>query len=156
MNETAKISRGVVLAGWVALTFAFCMALCVSVAQASTGSNAAADPVHAVRRGGASTLDDRVTAFTRALELDPVQQARLRKILMEQRDTVRKIWSDRTLLPAERVPATRAANERTGDEIRSILSDDQKKKYNPPRPSSAPERGDTRSVEQWLDATRSR
>jgi hypothetical protein len=156
MNEAARVSRGVVLTGWVALGFTFCVPLWVPVARAATNSNAAPDPVRAGRQGGASTLEDRVTAFAKALELDPVQQARLRKVLMEQREAVRKIWSDRALLPAERVPATRAANERTGDEIRSILSDDQKKKYNPPMPSSPPERGDTRSVEQWLDATRSR
>jgi hypothetical protein len=66
------------------------------------------------------------------------------------------IWSDKSLLPAERVPATRAANVRTGDEIRAILNDEQKKKYNPAPPSAPSEPGDKRSVEQWLDATQPR
>jgi hypothetical protein len=78
----------------------------------------------------------------------------LRKILTEQRDAVRRIWSDKALLPAERAPATRAANERTGDQIRAMLNDEQKKKYNPPQPTTPHDAGDKRSVEQWLDASR--
>jgi hypothetical protein len=66
---------------------------------------------------------------------------------------VRKIWTDKALLPAERAPATRAANERTGDEIRAILNDEQRKKYNPPPRATPPARGDTRTVEQWMESS---
>jgi phosphatidylethanolamine-binding protein (PEBP) family uncharacterized protein len=57
------------------------------------------------------------------------------------------------LLPAERVPATRAVEDRTADQIRAMLNDEQKKKYNPPKPPPAP---DTRppDVSAWMDATR--
>jgi hypothetical protein len=47
---------------------------------------------------------------------------------------VSNIWSDPKLLPAERTPATRALQERTADQIRAILSEQQKKLYNPPKP----------------------
>jgi hypothetical protein len=77
--------------------------------------------------------------LTKALDLDARQQAELQGIFADQREAVRKIWNDRSLLPAERVPATRAAEDRTADQIRSILNDVQKKKYNPPKPPPAPD-----------------
>jgi hypothetical protein len=132
------------------------LALNVNCARAAAdGAVPAAAPTQSkARQIGAGTLEDRVMVFTRSLNLDPGQQAKLRKILTEQRDSVRRIWSDKALLPAERAPATRAANERTGDQIRAMLNDDQKKKYNPPQPSTPRDAGDKRSVEQWLDASR--
>jgi hypothetical protein len=101
-------------------------------------------------------LDDRVKVFAKALDLDAAQQSQLRKILLGQRDAVRRVWTDKSLSSAERAPATRAASERTGDEIRAILNDEQRKKYNSASPAAAPDKGDERSVEQWLDATRAR
>ena len=132
-------------------------ALCVGLVLAfgCIGAAVAADPAPAhppTSRVPGSQLEDRVKMFAKALDLDASQQTQLRKILVERRDTVRKIWSDRSLLPAERAPATRAANERTGDEIRAILNDEQRKKYNTALPSVAPDQGDKRSIEQWLDA----
>src|ERR1700692_1506001 len=83
-------------AGWVGLSLLLCFAVRVPIAQAAIDA-AAAEPARSVRHGGATTLDDRVTAFTKALELDASQQAQLRRILMEQRETVRKIWIDKGL-----------------------------------------------------------
>jgi hypothetical protein len=158
MNETAKakVSRRFALAGQAALGLMLCTSLCVPFARGATDSNAATGPQHATRHGGVAALEDRVMAFSKALGLDAAQQTQFRRILLEQREAVRRIWSDKALLPAERAPAMRVANERTGDEIRAILNDEQKKKYNPPKPSTPREQGDTRSVEQWLDATRPR
>jgi len=120
-------------------------------------STAAATTPQAMSRAPAATrLDDRVKAVSTALDLDAAQQTQLRKILLDQRDAVRKIWSDKSLSPAERVPATRAAGTRAGDEIRAILNDEQKKKYNSATPTKPDEQGDKRSVEQWLDAARPR
>jgi hypothetical protein len=129
------------------------------LATGCIGATHAADPapVHQpTNRVPDSRLEDRVKLFAKALDLDASQQSQLRKILLGQREAVRKIWSDHSLSPAERVPATRAANERTGDEIREILNDEQKQKYNTPVPAAAGDKGDKRSVEQWLDAARSR
>lgn len=136
-----------------------CLCLCVPLARAATDStatdsNAAPPPSRAMRRGGASAIEKRVNVFAKVLALDSAQQAQLRKILMTQRETVLKIWSDKTLSPVERAPATLAAQRRTGDEIRAILNEEQRKKYNADKPATAPEQGDKRSVEQWLDATR--
>jgi hypothetical protein len=103
----------------------------------------------------ADWLDKRVAVFRKALDLDAVQQVRLRQILLDQREAVQRIWADRHLLPAERVPATRAVEERTGDRIRDILTDAQKQKYNPPKPPTppTPDSG-APSVEAWMQRTR--
>jgi hypothetical protein len=126
------------------------------ITEASAKQDAApVPPAHqATKRAPGAGLDDRVKVFAKALDLDAAQQSQLRKILLGQRDAVRRVWTDKSLSPAERAPATRAASERTGDEIRAILNDEQRKKYNSASPAAAPDKGDERSVEQWLDATR--
>jgi hypothetical protein len=149
-----------VLGGWFACGMLFCVPLCLP-ARAASDDVLAADQKPAVvpgatRRARSGTLEGRVATFSKALALDAAQQAQLRKILLQQRDAVHNIWRDRSLSPAERVPATLAANERIGDEIRSILNDEQKRKYNPPKPAALPEPGERRSVEQWLDIPRAR
>lgn len=156
MSDIAKVARGGALAGLLPAISIFCLSLWTSCAWAEIDGNSTGQPQLTGRSHAASDLADRVKAFTKALDLDALQQDQLRKILVERRDKVRKIWSDRSLLPAERVPATRAANERTGDEIRAMLNDEQRKKYNAAPPSGAPDHGDKRSIDQWLDAARPR
>jgi hypothetical protein len=125
--------------------------------EASGQDAAPPSPAHqATKRGPGAGLEDRVKVLAKGLDLDAAQQSQLRKILRAQSDAVRRIWSDKSLSPAERAPATRAASERTGDEIRAILNDEQKKKYNSATPATALDKGDERSVEQWLDAARPR
>ena len=103
----------------------------------------------------ANSLDKRTALYTKMLGLDAAQQAKLRQLLVEQREAVRRAWADPKLLPAERVPATRAIEERTGDRIRDLLNDEQKKKYNPPKPPAppTPDSG-APNVEAWMLRTR--
>jgi hypothetical protein len=156
MSDIAKVASTGALAGLLAAGSICCLSLRTSCAWAEIDDNSTARLKPAERSHAATDLADRVKAFTKALDLNALQQIQLRKILLERRDTIRKIWSDRSLLPAERVPATRAANERSGDEIRAMLNDEQRKKYNSAPPSGAPDHGDKRSIEQWLDAARPR
>lgn len=79
---------------------------------------------------------------------------RLRTLLMWQRDQVLRVWNDETLTAAMRVHATGAIGEATADHIRAMLTQEQRKKYNPPRPphddvarAAAPD------VESWMKAT---
>ncbi|HEY3655538.1 MAG TPA: hypothetical protein VGL34_11255 [Steroidobacteraceae bacterium] len=99
-----------------------------------------------VRSGG--SLQHRVDVLAKALQLDARQRTELLTILESQRETVRKIWSDPALLPAERTPATRAVQERTANQIRAILSEEQRRRYNPPKPQGTepPEP----NVEDWM------
>jgi hypothetical protein len=132
---------------WTALVIAL-VACGAAVGEAQDAPPPALPP-----RASPAALDHRVSVLTKALNLDARQQAELQRILAEQRQSVRKIWSDQALLPAERVPATRAVGDRTANQIRAILNDEQKKKYSPPKPPPA---ADTKppDVSAWMDATR--
>jgi periplasmic protein CpxP/Spy len=155
MNQVVKIARGCVFAGWL-WGWVLCAPLTAAPAHAATDDGAVAVPQRAARPGGAGGLEERIQLFSKALDLSAAQQTQLRKILLEQRQSVRKIWSEPTLPATDRVAATRALNERTADNIRAILNDEQKKKYSPAPASTPREPGDQRSVGQWLDATRPR
>lgn len=151
--EEADSSRALVRCAGLALA----MSLAAADVEAGGTLDPPAPPAHeATKRAAGAELDERVEVFVKALALDAAQRSQLRSILLGQREAVRRIWSDPSLSPVERVPATRAASERTGDEIRAILNDEQRKKYNSPVPAAAPGTGDERSVEQWLDGTRQR
>jgi hypothetical protein len=99
-----------------------------------------------VRTGG--SLQHRADVLSKALQLNAPQRVQLLTILESQRQAVSKIWSDPAMLPAERTPATRALQERTANQIRAILSEEQKKLYNPPKPQG----GETPppNVEEWM------
>jgi hypothetical protein len=117
-------------------------------AAAAPSSQPAPRPPSRARVGG--SLEHRVDVLSKALQLDARQRAELLSILEGQRQAVSKIWSNPALLPAERAPATRAVEERTADQIRALLSDEQKKRYNPPKPQGA--EPSQASVADWMQA----
>jgi hypothetical protein len=133
--------------------FWLCSAAITLMAVQGAGGTALATEPHATAHTAvAGTLDHRVAVLTKALALDERQQAELQRIFTNQREAVRKIWRDPALMAAERGPATRAVEDRTADQIRSILSDEQKKLYNPPKPqtpASAPP-----DVAAWMETAR--
>jgi phosphatidylethanolamine-binding protein (PEBP) family uncharacterized protein len=56
---------------------------------------------------------------------------------------------------AYRVSATQGISDKTADEIRSLLNDEQRKKYNPPKPPREAMVDSTNtSVEAWMNASR--
>ena len=101
-------------------------------ASSAAGASPAPRPAAHARAG--RSLEHRVDVLSKALQLDARQRAELLTILDNQRAAVAEIWHNPGLLPAERTPATRAVEERTADQIRAILSDEQKKLFNPPKP----------------------
>jgi hypothetical protein len=107
---------------------------------------------HAQRHVSRQTLDDRVKMLSQALDLDAKQQAGLRKVLESQREQVRRVWADANVPAGYRIAETQAIGDRTADQIRSILNDEQKKKFNPPRPLHEAEDPAKRSVEDWMRA----
>lgn len=162
------------LLGWLAggLTFGVACAATVAV-EARTAAASLADDAgqprpegsaaapgsarpstgHAgLRRHEGSTLEDRVRALTLGLDLDAAQQADLRRVLLNQREQVVKVWNDPSPVPAAyRIAAVKAIADHTADQIRALLNDEQRKKYNPPkRPSQGAEpRPD---VAAWMEA----
>ena len=125
-------------------------ALAIAPLALAEGPDAApAKPAGAVSAPAESVLERRIRLLAHELELDAGQQVSVRRTLEDQRVAVRAVLSDVRLLPAERGPAISAIQERTADQIRSILTEEQKQKYNKPRHSSSgSERPD---VQTWLD-----
>ena len=121
------------------------------------GDSAPAAAARAQRLQAHATLEGRVAVYTKALNLDPAQQSQLRTLLLLQREQVQRLWSDASMDPANRVYATRAISDATADRIRAMLSEEQRSKYNPPRPprDPAPAAG-SRSVEDWMQAANSK
>jgi hypothetical protein len=112
---------------------------------------------HAQRHAPKNSLEDRVKLLTKELDLDAKQQAELRKLLEGQRDQVKKVWDDTSLPAANRVGATQAISDRTGDAIRSMLNEEQKKKYNSAKPPRDATEGSPRpDVEYWMNPAKAK
>lgn len=102
----------------------------------------------------AASLEDRVQLISKGLDLDPRQEAALRAVLEDQRKEIRKLWDDTSIPAGERIHATQAISDRTADRIRALLNEEQRKKYNPPRPPRDTTTDPGRpSVEDWMKAS---
>ena len=141
---------------WIGLVALLC---CCAIAQAATGEDAAVDgntspvkPAAAIKQHQPA-LEQRVALMTAELGLDVKQQVELRKILINQRLQIMTLWNDTSVPPASRVGATRVISNQTGDQIRAMLTEEQKAKYNQPRkPHDASTDPGARSVEDWIKA----
>lgn len=108
---------------------------------------------HASVRYKRQTLDDKIAVLSKNLELTEAQRASLKKIMeRRQQETLRLRDAD---VPGNvRIDQFRLLQEKTITQIRAILTDEQRKKYDPlisrTRPAaSTPQR----SVEDWIKAT---
>jgi hypothetical protein len=141
----------------LALGFAFSQA----VFGAASGASPAPDPAGTARHvpppPAVSSIDSRVKTFALALKLDTDQKAKLKKVLENQRDEVRRVWNDSSVPAVYRVNATRIISDKTADRIRALLTEEQRKKYNEPRQARDPSVGHSGpSVEDWMAATRAK
>ena len=126
---------------------------------------AAPAPMPAPAHPGASTaraqsarhspggLDERVRLISKELSLDPAQQVQVRKILLQQRADLTKVWNDESIPAAHRVAATQAISEQTAARIRAMLTDEQRVKYLKARPHETPVGAPGSDVEKWITAT---
>lgn len=99
------------------------------------------------------SVDDRVRQLAKTLELSDGQQSAVKKIL-EQRQ--RQLWwirQDPSISGSARIDRFRALQESTVAQIRLVLNDEQRKKYDPLATRRVPAAPQQRSVEDWLDAT---
>jgi hypothetical protein len=106
-------------------------------------------PRHPQRLTAAQVIEERVRRLTRVLDLNETQQARLAELLESERREIRRVWTENPRPQADRTGPTLAIIDRTRNEIRAMLNDEQKKKYPAavPRDSLAPANADT---EYWL------
>jgi hypothetical protein len=124
----------------------------VRVADAGAAEPDAPPPVtHAQRKPPAR---DPAVAFAKRLDLDAKQQAQVRRLLAIRQAQIRRLWSDPSIAGDDRVSAVKAINAKTVEQIRSLLTEEQKQKYFQPRPVGSPATEPGPSVEDWLHALR--
>lgn len=99
--------------------------------------------------GPGVALDRRIALLTRELGLDLGQQAHLRALLLEQRAQVTRLWNESALAPALRVSNTQRISEHTADQIRSLLTEAQRRKYTAPRSEDAAHLPRS-NVDEWM------
>jgi hypothetical protein len=116
-----------------------------SSAPAQSGS----EDSRASKRG---SVDQRVARLTQALQLSEPQQSAVKKILEQRREQFWQIRRDPSLSGSERIDRVRALQESTVKEIRSVLTEEQKQKYNPLAVRGLEPAKDQRTVEDWLKA----
>jgi len=119
-------------------------------ATAVVGSGPAGSTGARLARGRRSGLGARLATLTRALDLDPGQQAAVRRVLEDQRLQVQRIWGAESASAADRIAATRQLSTQTADWIRAILNEEQRKRYDPPAPGDPGKTTRSAQVEDWL------
>jgi hypothetical protein len=116
--------------------------------QAQLPAPAAPPQMHTMHASG---IEQRIALLTAELGLDAQQQSEVRKVLLDQRTQVLKVWNDESIPAGYRVIATRAISDKTAERIRALLSEEQKAKYIAPRKAHEPQPGDSKvSIEQWM------
>jgi hypothetical protein len=146
------MTPGVKRPGRLFLPLALCVPFLFSIVSALGQDSEPAHPAqpaprHSKRR---VTVDDQVRGLAKNLDLNQDQQETVKKILeRRQQESVRLMRSGSG---PDAIDRFRALQTGTVEQIRAVLNDEQKKKYNPlaPRP---PQASDQPSVQDWIKAT---
>jgi Spy/CpxP family protein refolding chaperone len=117
--------------------------------QATSPAKSSTQP--AARRHGGASIDNQVNGLAKTLNLDQEQQAAIKRILERRQQEMLRIMHSSS--GPDGISRLQALQIGTANQIRSVLNDEQKEKYNvlaphPPQTSSQP------SVEDWMKATR--
>ncbi|MBV8782786.1 MAG: hypothetical protein JOZ67_01220 [Gammaproteobacteria bacterium] len=98
-------------------------------------------------------VHDPAATFAKRLDLDAKQQAQVSRLLAMRREQIHKVWSDPAIAASDRVGAVKAVNEKTIEQIRALLTEEQKQKYFQPRPAQGPPPAAGPSESEWLNKT---
>jgi len=112
-------------------------------------------PRHPQRLTPEQVIDERVRRLATSLDLDETQQGRLRAVLENERRQIQKLRTDDFRPGADRVGPMLAILEKTREEIRGILNEEQRQKYPapPPQSATAPANAD---LDYWIRQTQPR
>jgi protein CpxP len=78
---------------------------------------------------GAPTPDQQLSVLTTKLDLTADQQAKIRPIFAQLDDLQAKLMADSTLTQEERLEKIRPARYKAANQIRAVLTDEQKPKF---------------------------
>jgi hypothetical protein len=125
--------------------------LCSSAPVLSQDSEPARPAHPAPRRDRKVNFDDQLKNLAKNLNLDQEQQAAIKRILERRQQEILRIMHNS--LGPDGIGRLQALQIATAEQIRSVLNDEQKKKYNalaphPPQTSPQPD------LEDWMKATK--
>ncbi|HTP70043.1 MAG TPA: hypothetical protein VMJ35_14130 [Dongiaceae bacterium] len=109
----------------------------ISILQPAASAFAQATPAQA--QGSHSTpksrkpptMDDRVTRLAKALDLTDAQQVQMKSILERRHSETLRLRNDPHLTGSQRIDEFRVIQDETVQQIRAILTEEQKRKYDP-------------------------
>ena len=107
------------------------LAISSSAAHAQTASDTQSSGDAAAPAAGRQmpTVDDQLQKLTKALTLTDDQQAKIKPILESQRTQIEAIRNDSSGNRRENFTKMRDVHEKTVTQVKTVLNDDQKKKY---------------------------
>ncbi len=77
----------------------------------------------------------------------------MKKILEQRQAEILRLRTDTSISGSERIDRLHLLQDQTVNKIRSVLDDEQKKKYDPLAVRKVPPSSDQKSVEDWLKET---
>lgn len=116
-------------------------------------AGAAAPATDAARSRSRGNIDEQVERLTKALDLSQTQQSSVKSILEQRLQRLGQIRHDPALSGTAKIDRFRALQERTVEQIRAVLNDEQKKKYDPLAARKVQPAPEQRSVDDWMKAT---
>ena len=149
MTFTAKFTNGW---GTAFRLLALGLPILLPSAPAFPQTPAPAGPqLHTPRRYRRLSVDDQVKGLARNLDLNDAQQSAVKRILERRQQETVRIWRESS--GNGRISQFRALQEHTAVQIRAVLNDEQKKKYNPFGQRTPQQTSPQPSVEDWIKAT---
>jgi hypothetical protein len=124
--------------------------LCAQQPEAAGPPIPSQPPHHSHRR---VTLEDRVKALAGNLNLDQAQQDAVLKILQGRMEESLRIRSDTSISGGARIEQFRTLQDNTVYQVRAVLNEEQKKKYDPLVLRKREPAADQKTVEDWLELT---
>jgi Spy/CpxP family protein refolding chaperone len=84
---------------------------------------------HVGGRHGMPSADDQLKHLSQTLNLSDDQQAKLKPILEDQHKQMQQLWNDNSMSRQDRFSKMRGLRENADTQIKSVLNDDQQKKF---------------------------
>ncbi len=147
-NHSVWVNRVLLVLGVTVATSSFAQA------YAAMSDESAADAKLSTRQvqqhAGGAGIDHRIKLLAAELSLDPGQQAAVRRLLLQQREQTLKVWRNDAVPSAVRIKATHGIADRTAEQIRALLNDEQRSRYIQPRNREAEQNLASGDVESWM------
>jgi len=132
------------------------LAISTAAQAADAAESGVAAPAPTARLHRPAHARDPAAELARRLDLDAKQRSQVTRLLAVRQAQIRHVWNDPAVEADDRVGAVKAINDRTVRAIRALLSEEQRAKYIQAPPPGGPASGPQPSVEDWLNASKSK